>query len=253
MIRRNAIFLFFVSAGTIWYSRRQGRRHVRATRGAAAGAVAEQDGVQESGGGGARGGTSGASGPCEAQQQQRFPARIPNFRQNRWHWHPQAWLPPATCTSANADSRSLNTRGDTTAQGMPEKIIDLPERATTAGANILFNAAGTDVCLDRIGSHNDAGSELPAATIMEFNPDGTGGVFSHRHSKSEPLAWQPGVNNVLGRLSMTPIIWETICLRDYATSVKDVVSTAGVSYTDQIMIRATLVDADLGRSWFQMC
>jgi glucose/arabinose dehydrogenase len=126
---------------------------------------------------------------------------------------------------ANADSivRYKYAAGDTTAQGMPEKIVDLPGTGDHRWRNIIFNAAGTKMYVS-IGSasNNDAGSDCRRATIMEFNPDGTGGrIFASGIRNPEPLAWQPGVNNVL---------WTTVNERDnygdnvppdYATSVKD--------------------------------
>jgi glucose/arabinose dehydrogenase len=126
---------------------------------------------------------------------------------------------------ANADSivRYKYTAGDTTAQGMPEKVVDLPGTGDHRWRNILFNTAGTKMYVS-IGSasNNDAGSDCRRATIMEFNPDGTGGrIFASGIRNPEPLAWQPGANNIL---------WTTVNERDnygdnlppdYATSVKD--------------------------------
>jgi len=126
---------------------------------------------------------------------------------------------------ANADSvvRYKYTAGDTTAQGMPEKIVDLPGTGDHRWRNITFNAAGTKMYVS-IGSasNNDAGSDCRRAAIMEFNPDGTGGrIFASGIRNPEPLVWQPGVTNVL---------WTAVNERDnlgdnvppdYITSVKD--------------------------------
>jgi glucose/arabinose dehydrogenase len=151
---------------------------------------------------------------------------------------------------ANADSivRYKYAAGDTTAQGMPEKIVDLPGTGDHRWRNIIFNAAGTKMYVS-IGSasNNDAGSDCRRATIMEFNPDGTGGrIFASGIRNPEPLAWQPGVNNVL---------WTTVNERDnygdnvppdYATSVKDGAfygwpySYTGQNYDPRIPLQSVL-------------
>jgi len=126
---------------------------------------------------------------------------------------------------SNADSivRYKYTAGDTTAQSMPEKVADLPGTGNHRWRNLIFNAAGTKMYVT-VGSasNNDAGEDCRRATIMEFNPDGTGGrIFATGIRNAEGLAWQPGVNNVL---------WTSVNERDdlgdnlvpdYITSVKD--------------------------------
>ncbi len=126
---------------------------------------------------------------------------------------------------ANTDSivRYKYSAGDTTAQGMPEKVTDLVGRGNHAWRNIIFNAAGTKMYVSvGSGSNNDAGEDCRRAAILEFNPDGTGGrIFASGIRNPEGLAWQPGVNNVL---------WTSVNERDgygdnlppdYITSVKD--------------------------------
>src|SRR4051812_3161192 len=79
---------------------------------------------------------------------------------------------------ANTDSivRYKYTAGDTTAQGMPEKVTDLVGRGNHAWRNIIFNAAGTKMYVSvGSGSNNDAGEDCRRAAILEFNPDGSGG------------------------------------------------------------------------------
>jgi glucose/arabinose dehydrogenase len=126
---------------------------------------------------------------------------------------------------ANADSivRYKYTAGDTTAQGMPEKIVDLPGTGDHRWRNVVFNAAGTKMYVS-IGSasNNDAGSDCRRATIMEFNPDGSGGrIFASGIRNPEPLAWQPGANNVLWTAVNERDNYGDNLPPDYATSVKD--------------------------------
>lgn len=126
---------------------------------------------------------------------------------------------------ANFDSivRYKYTNGDMTAQGVPEKVVDLLSGGNHAWRNVIFNAAGTKMYVS-VGSasNNDAGEDCRRATILEFNPDGTGGrIFASGIRNPEGMAWQPGVNNVL---------WTSVNERDdlgdnlvpdYITSVKD--------------------------------
>jgi len=126
---------------------------------------------------------------------------------------------------ANTDSivRYKYTNGDMTAPGAPEKLVDLQSTGDHRWRNVIFNAAGTKMYVSiGSGSNNDAGEDCSRATIMEFNPDGTGGrIFASGIRNPEGLAWQPGANNVL---------WTSVNERDnlgdnlvpdYITSVKD--------------------------------
>ena len=124
--------------------------------------------------------------------------------------------------NTNSIVRYKYTPGDMTAQGAPEKLVDL-----IAGGhgwrNVIFNSAGTKMYVS-VGSssNNDAGEDCRRAAILEFNPDGTGGrIFASGIRNPEGLAWQPGVANVL---------WTSVNERDnlgdnlvpdYITSVKD--------------------------------
>ena len=126
---------------------------------------------------------------------------------------------------ANTDGvvRYKYTNGDTTAQGMPEKIADLPGTGNHRWRNLIFNAAGTKMYVS-IGSasNNDAGEDCRRATIMEFNPDGTGGrIFASGIRNPEGLAWQPGVNNVLWTSVNERDNYGDNLVPDYITSVKD--------------------------------
>ena len=124
--------------------------------------------------------------------------------------------------NTNSIVRYKYTPGDTTAQGTPEKLVDLIGGGH-GWRNVIFNAAGTKMYVS-VGSssNNDAGEDCRRAAILEFNPDGTGGrIFASGLRNPEGLAWQPGVANVL---------WTSVNERDgygdnlppdYITSVKD--------------------------------
>lgn len=124
--------------------------------------------------------------------------------------------------NTNSIVRYKYTAGDITAQGAPEKLVDLIPGGH-GWRNVIFNAAGTKMYVS-VGSssNNDAGEDCRRAAILEFNPDGTGErIFASGIRNPEGLAWQPGVNNVL---------WTSVNERDgygdnlppdYITSVKD--------------------------------
>ena len=113
------------------------------------------------------------------------------------------------------------TNGDLTAQGEPEKLLDLPAGGHST-RNLIFNRAGTKLYI-AVGSesNNTAGEDCRRAAILEFNPDGTGyRVYASGIRNPVGLALQPG----------TDIIWTAVNERDnlgddlvpdYATSVKD--------------------------------
>jgi glucose/arabinose dehydrogenase len=175
------------------------------------------------GGGGPRGGPAAATTPAAAAipcTNPATPAGTLGIGQPQGMAFQNGYL-----YIANADSivRYKYTAGDTAAQGMPEKIADLPATGDHRWRNVIFNAAGTKMYVSiGSGSNNDAGEDCRRATVMEFNPDGTGGrIFASGIRNPEGLAWQPGVNNIL---------WTSVNERDnlgdnlvpdYITSVKE--------------------------------
>ena len=123
--------------------------------------------------------------------------------------------------SPGAIMRYRYTNGDLKAQGMPEKLLDLPTGGHST-RNIVFNRAGTKMYI-AVGSqsNNNAGEDCRRAAILEFNPDGTGyRVYASGIRNPVGLTLQPG----------TDIVWTAINERDnlgddlvpdYATSVKE--------------------------------
>jgi glucose/arabinose dehydrogenase len=117
--------------------------------------------------------------------------------------------------------RYAYTDGDLEAQGVPQKLMDLPVGGHST-RNIIFNRAGTKMYL-AVGSqsNNDAGEDCRRAAILEFNPDGSGfRVYASGIRNPVGLALQPG----------TDIVWTAINERDnlgddlvpdYATSVQE--------------------------------
>lgn len=111
--------------------------------------------------------------------------------------------------------------GDLTAQGEPEKLLDLPVGGHST-RNVVFNRAGTKMYVAvGSGSNNNAGEDCRRAAILELNPDGSGyRIYASGLRNPVGLAWQPN----------TDILWTTVNERDnlgdnlvpdYATSLKD--------------------------------
>ncbi len=111
--------------------------------------------------------------------------------------------------------------GELQAQGVPEKLLDLPVGGHST-RNIVFNRAGTKLYLS-VGSqsNNTAGEDCRRAAVLEFNPDGSGyRVYASGIRNPVGLTLQPG----------TDILWTAVNERDnlgddlvpdYATSLKD--------------------------------
>ncbi len=122
---------------------------------------------------------------------------------------------------ANPDSiiRYKYRNGDTKAPADAQKVADLAYGGGTPWRNIIFNRAGTKMYVS-ITEGSARATDCRLGTIMEFNPDGTGGrIFASGFYLPEGMGWQPETN----------ILWTTVAeasLRDglapdYATSVKD--------------------------------
>lgn len=111
--------------------------------------------------------------------------------------------------------------GDMTAQGEPEKLMDLPVGGHST-RNIVFNRAGTKMYVS-VGSqsNNDAGEDCRRAAILEFNPDGTGyRVYASGIRNPVGLALQPGTDIVWTAMNERDNLGDNL-VPDYATSVRD--------------------------------
>jgi glucose/arabinose dehydrogenase len=111
--------------------------------------------------------------------------------------------------------------GDQQAQGMPEKLLDLPVGGHST-RNIIFNRAGTKMYL-AVGSqsNNNAGEDCRRAAILEFNPDGSGyRVYASGIRNPVGLALQPGTDTIWTAVNERDNLGDDL-VPDYATSVKD--------------------------------
>jgi len=111
--------------------------------------------------------------------------------------------------------------GDLKAQGMPEKLLDLPTGGHST-RNIVFNRAGTKMYI-AVGSqsNNNAGEDCRRAAILEFNPDGTGyRVYASGIRNPVGLTLQPGTDVVWTAINERDNLGDDL-VPDYATSVKE--------------------------------
>ena len=107
-------------------------------------------------------------------------------------------------------------------QNQPRKLVDLPAGGFHGWRNIIFNPSGTKMYVS-VGSfsNNRAGEDCRRATILEFNPDGTGyRIFASGLRNPEGMAFQPG----------TDVLWAAVNERDnygddlvpdYITSIRE--------------------------------
>ena len=113
------------------------------------------------------------------------------------------------------------TNGDLTAQGEPEKLLDLPTGGHST-RNIIFNRAGTKMYV-AIGSssNNNAGEDCRRAAVLEFNPDGTGyRVYASGIRNPVGLTLQPGTDTIWVAMNERDNLGDDL-VPDYATSIKD--------------------------------
>ena len=113
------------------------------------------------------------------------------------------------------------TRGDLTAQGQPEKLLDFPVGGHST-RNIVFNRAGTKMYIT-VGSqsNNTAGEDCRRAAILEFNPDGSGyRVYASGIRNPVGLTLQPGTDTLWTAVNERDNLGDDL-VPDYATSVRD--------------------------------
>ena len=111
--------------------------------------------------------------------------------------------------------------GDMRAQGMPEKIVDLPTGGHST-RNIVFSRDGKKMYV-AVGSasNKDAGEEPRRAAINEYNPDGTGQrVFASGLRNPVALTLQPGADTIWVSVNERDTLGDDL-VPDYITSVKD--------------------------------
>ena len=111
--------------------------------------------------------------------------------------------------------------GELQAQGVPEKLLDLPVGGHST-RNIVFNRAGTKLYLS-VGSqsNNNAGEDCRRAAVLEFNPDGSGyRVYASGIRNPVGLTLQPGTDMLWTAVNERDNLGDDL-VPDYATSLKD--------------------------------
>jgi len=111
--------------------------------------------------------------------------------------------------------------GDTQAQGMPEKLVDLPTGGHST-RNIVFSRDGRKmyVAVGSASNKND-GEEPRRAAINEYNPDGTGHrVLASGIRNPVGLTLQPGTDTIWVSVNERDTLGDDL-VPDYITSVKD--------------------------------
>jgi glucose/arabinose dehydrogenase len=111
--------------------------------------------------------------------------------------------------------------GELQAQGVPEKLLDLPVGGHST-RNIVFNRAGTKLYLS-VGSqsNNNAGEDCRRAAVLEFNPDGSGyRVYASGIRNPVGLTLQPGTDTLWTAVNERDNLGDDL-VPDYTTSLKD--------------------------------
>ena len=111
--------------------------------------------------------------------------------------------------------------GDTTANGAPEKLVDLPTGGHST-RNVLFSRDGKKMYVAVGSQSNKSAGENPIrAAINEYNPDGTGQrIFAAGLRNPVGLTWQPGTDTLWTAVNERDTLGDDL-VPDYITSVKD--------------------------------
>ena len=111
--------------------------------------------------------------------------------------------------------------GDSQAQGMPEKLVDLPTGGHRT-RNIVFSRDGKKMYV-AVGSQSNKndGEDPRRAAILEFNPDGTGQrIFASGIRNPVGLTLYPGTDTIWTSVNERDTLGDDL-VPDYITSVKD--------------------------------
>jgi glucose/arabinose dehydrogenase len=125
--------------------------------------------------------------------------------------------------NTNAVVRFRYKPGQTRAEGVPEKIADLPMNGYREHwtRNLIFSPDGTKLYVT-VGSKSnvDAGEEPMRAAISEFNPDGTGHrIYASGLRNPLGLAFYPKTNQLWVAVQERDLIGDDL-VPDYLTAVK---------------------------------
>src|SRR5713101_6424623 len=126
--------------------------------------------------------------------------------------------------NTNAVVRFHYRPGQTKADGPPEKIADLPGRGYREHwtRNILFSPGG-DKMYVTVGSESNVSVEADPmrASIIEFNPDGTGKrTFASGTRNPIGLAWLPGTRTLWAAVQERDRMGDDLP-PDFVTEIKD--------------------------------
>jgi glucose/arabinose dehydrogenase len=124
----------------------------------------------------------------------------------------------------NSDSivRFKYKSGQTTAEGAPEKVADLPGTGNHWTRNIIFNEAGTKMYV-AVGSASNvnAGEPPMRAAISEFNPDGSGHrIYASGTRNPVGLAWNPTTKQLWAAVEERDLIGNDL-VPEYVTSIRE--------------------------------
>jgi glucose/arabinose dehydrogenase len=124
----------------------------------------------------------------------------------------------------NALIRFKYKSGQTTADGEPEKLADLPEKGYREHwtRNVLFSKDGSKVFVT-VGSESNVNAEAEPmrAAIVEFNPDGSGKrIYASGTRNPIGLAFNPTTGALWAAVQERDRIGDDL-VPDYLTSIKD--------------------------------
>ncbi len=124
--------------------------------------------------------------------------------------------------NSNAIVRFKYKVGQTSADGAPESIAELPGIGNHWTRNVIFNQAGTKMYV-AVGSASnvDAGEPAIRAAISEFNPDGSGQrIFASGTRNPVGLAFNPTTKQLWSAVEERDLIGDDL-VPEYVTSIKE--------------------------------
>jgi len=125
--------------------------------------------------------------------------------------------------NTNAIVRFRYQTGQTAAAGEPEKVADLPGRGYREHwtRNIIFSPDGTKLYAT-VGSESNVSVEPePRASILEFNPDGTGRRILAAGTRNPiGLALRPGTRDLWAAVQERDRMGDDLA-PDYVTAIRD--------------------------------
>jgi glucose/arabinose dehydrogenase len=110
--------------------------------------------------------------------------------------------------------------GQTAAKGDPQRVVALPAGGHST-RNVIFNRNGSKMYVAIGSASNDSVEQPPRASIMEYNPDGTGGrVFASGLRNPVGLAWSPATGALWTSVNERDSLGDDL-VPDYITELRD--------------------------------